>query len=589
MKRSLALKSGLLGAAIVSASAGHAFAQAYTCMGKAGPDVIVGVLTGPQNYTATGGLDAMSIGTTSCNVGTANVMWNALPSNTHPVIGGQLYRFKSVSGSGRFEQIGLSWLKHGFTALTNSDCCACSGQGGTVLGVGCSDPYTAARNGGQNSNMGPRWQINAHTGVYPAANTYHPATGNAGRIEIPTAELEVSSATVKFFGESQYVTQDDATIGNQNNNASYIGVNVTGGPTEFTFAYTGTTQRAISAIRAWPLQETGVTLTDVQVPGDGLFVVGSKATSLGGGIWHYEYAVYNMNSDRNGGAFTVPVPSSATVTNIGFHGVTYRYGDGQGGTSSASASFASTSWAGAKIGNAVSWSCETQTANSSANAIRWGTTYNFRFDADVAPAAANDNVVVGLWKAATAGSPPTSMNALGTVPGCSPGTNITSQPAAAVICPIGTLSMSVSATAVAPVYQWQRETSTPGIYTNISNGSTTAWDGNIPGVGGIISGADTANLSIVADVGAGKVLSYAHAIRYLCVVTGSCGGAVTSSSALASICFADYNCDHTVSVQDIFDYLAGFFAQDNRADFDHAGGITVGDIFSFLSAWFTGC
>ena len=31
-------------------------------------------------------------------------MWNAQPANTHPVIGGQLYKFKTVNGSGRFEQ-----------------------------------------------------------------------------------------------------------------------------------------------------------------------------------------------------------------------------------------------------------------------------------------------------------------------------------------------------------------------------------------------------------------------------------------------------------------------------------------------------
>src|SRR5437868_2873491 len=88
----------LIGAALLAGAAGSAHAQ-YTCAGKTGPDVIVGVLTGPQNYTATGGLDALSLGTTSCNVGTAQLSWNALPSNTHPVIGGQLYKWKTVNGS----------------------------------------------------------------------------------------------------------------------------------------------------------------------------------------------------------------------------------------------------------------------------------------------------------------------------------------------------------------------------------------------------------------------------------------------------------------------------------------------------------
>ncbi len=584
MTRSLALTSGLLGAALVAASAGQVLAQAYTCGGKPGPDVIVGVLTGPQNYTASAGIDCLSIGTTSCNVGTATLLWNALPANTHPVIGGQLYKFKTVNGSGRFEQIGLSWLKHGFLALANSDCCTCQNPGtGARLGIGCSDPYTASRNGTQ-SGLGPRWQVNANTGNFPAATPVHPAGATAGRIEVLLTDLEVSSPTVKYFGESQYVTPDDAAATNQNNNASYIGVNVTGGPAEFSFAFTGTTQRALQAIRAWPLQEAGVTLTDAQVAGDGLFIVGSKATSLGGGIWHYEYAVYNMNADRNGGSFSVPVPSSASVTNIGFHGVTYRNGDGTSGTN-----FASTAWIGAKVGNAVSWACESETANVRANAIRWGTTYNFRFDADVAPAATNDVVNVGLWKAATAGSPATSVNVLAQVPGCSPTTSVSSQPSATTVCPIGTVNLTVGTAAASPAFQWQRETSTPGVFTNLTDGSTVTWDGNIPGVGGIVTGATSANLSIAADVGASKVLSYAHAIRYKCIVTGSCGAPAVSNAAQVSLCAADYNCDNAIAVSDIFDFLAGFFAQDPRADFDHAGGITVGDIFSFLSAWFTGC
>jgi hypothetical protein len=44
-----------------------------------------------------------------------------------------------------------------------------------------------------------------------------------------------------------------------------------------------------------------------------------------------------------------------------------------------------------------------------------------------------------------------------------------------------------------------------------------------------------------------------------------------------------------VTVQDIFDFLAAYFAGDTRADFNGAGGITVQDIFDFLAAYFAGC
>jgi len=47
------------------------------CQGSTGPDVIVGDITGPANYGATGTLEALSLGTTSCNQGTATLGWPA--------------------------------------------------------------------------------------------------------------------------------------------------------------------------------------------------------------------------------------------------------------------------------------------------------------------------------------------------------------------------------------------------------------------------------------------------------------------------------------------------------------------------------
>jgi len=65
-------------------------------------------------------------------------------------------------------------------------------------------------------------------------------------------------------------------------------------------------------------------------------------------------------------------------------------------------------------------------------------------------------------------------------------------------------------------------------------------------------------------------------------------------------CRADFNQSGAVSVQDIFDFLAAWFAgctaptpsgpcRFGSADFNGVGGVTVQDIFDFLAHWFSGC
>ncbi len=49
---------------------------------------------------------------------------------------------------------------------------------------------------------------------------------------------------------------------------------------------------------------------------------------------------------------------------------------------------------------------------------------------------------------------------------------------------------------------------------------------------------------------------------------------------------ADWNCNGTIEVQDIFDFLSDWFAA--RGDFNADGTVAVQDIFDFLTAWFTG-
>ncbi|MBK7874183.1 MAG: hypothetical protein IPJ77_00245 [Planctomycetes bacterium] len=394
------------------------------CTTAPGPDVVVGELWNITNYTPAGGIDAFSVGTTGCNIGSAIANWIAT-NNEHPLVRQNAYRYKVTGGVGRFEQIGLSWLKHTFGAQQDSTCCTCNPGGNFYhLGVGCSDPYDAGTNAAQ-AIQGPNWEVNAHTGVYPYPFTSPPYAGSvARRLQVALADLEPTSASARFLAEAHYVTRDDAAFGNQNNNATWREVTVSGTTTNRTFSLTGSTNVQQSAIRAWASLEAGVTTTDVQVPGDGLLVIASQATALGGGQWHYEYAVYNMNADRNVGSFSVPIPAGATVSNIGFHDVPYHDGDGIG-----SVDFSGADWSGTLAGGTLTWACVAENVDPNANALRWGTLYNFRFDANAAPRTAA--VSLGLWKG---GSPP-AMNAAAEVPGDPAFTNFCAGDGSGVPCP----------------------------------------------------------------------------------------------------------------------------------------------------------
>ncbi len=350
-----------------------------------GPDVIVGELyeitrwgSGTSNGVP---VQAYSVGTISCNVGDTPLLWIA-NTNQHPIISGNMYRLDVTNG--RFEQIGQSWLKHGFTALQGTVCSSdCQAYpNGTRLGVNCSDPYSASLNGSQ-SGLGPKWEVNASTGSFP-----YPFTNSVGsgtifkRLQVPTADLQTPNAL--YFVSSMYVAPDDAAAGNSLNNASYRRITVN--PSTFAAALVDSTQRTKPAIFAWKDHGLGanqpdpaVFISHVDIPTDGRVYVGAKAINLGGGRWRYEYAIQNLNSHRSVQGVSIPLPnvSVGTVSGQGFNDVDYHSGE----------PFALTDWAPTTTSTSVSWASQTFAQNPNANALRWDTIYSYRFECDVPPAA----------------------------------------------------------------------------------------------------------------------------------------------------------------------------------------------------------
>jgi len=367
--------------------------------GVPGPDVIVGDVNGLAQFGSQSGTQVgLAVGTDSCNAGQVDLNWFALPNNDHPVIPQNLYRMSGGAGNNeRFEQIGQSSVKHAFTALTQNICgFGCNNVGGSHLGSGCSDPYSAGLNAGP--SLGSRAWINPFTGAYPRGDSATPPNNHTGHTHVgPSHRIltEVDDLNTAlnpgatYYAEGQYVTpheyawcQAHAGECNMNNNVSYRRYNVTGTASPFSFSPVGSTVRTQPAINAW----TGATLGQLKPsPDDGVAIVGYKVSRRSLKVWHYEYAIYNQDLDRGIQSFSLPMtPGAIILSNVGFHAPPQHPGWTADGTLS-DAGYSSTPWAQTEAGDRVTWSSESIAENPNANAIRWGTLYNIRFDANARP------------------------------------------------------------------------------------------------------------------------------------------------------------------------------------------------------------
>jgi hypothetical protein len=363
-----------------------------------GPDLVTGAITDSRRLAAEGSFTAYSFGSTACNIGTEDAMWVGSTSE-HPLIHQAIYRVKS----GRIEQLSQSWLKHGFATLDDGLCGPCTGPTGQLLqylSPGCSDTYQAIQSGVQGS-LGPKWEVNATTGVFPYPSANPPWSGVLDRrMQVLTSEIDPAQNTgAQYFAEVQYIAADDSQAGNGLNNASHRRFTLSS-VTSTPFLIRGTIQQQ-PAIHAWRAADQGVTIVNSDYTEQGLtarFIVAAKATDLGNGTWDYEYAVRNMNSHRSARAFAVRMPSNQPPTNVGFRDVAYHSGDGEGDVD-----VSGTDWQTLAANGWYSWETQTYAQNSNANALRWGTMYNFRFRSPLPPTTGDARLT--LFRPGASGEP----------------------------------------------------------------------------------------------------------------------------------------------------------------------------------------
>ncbi|TWT41911.1 hypothetical protein RAS1_30350 [Phycisphaerae bacterium RAS1] len=349
-----------------------------------GADVLIGELGSMVQFGRLGDVVGCAIDSPLCNAGDEPLDWYPNPDPRHPFMIFNMYRLKA----GRFEQIGGSWVKHGWSAAQGNACgLGCQQNPDNLrLGVGCSDIYSAAANAGQ-TTLGPRYEVDPYTGSFTYAGSHFDTqpgghTPISHRLQLRDADIDpAQNPGATYFGEVYITTHDDYE---HMNSVAREAVTISGAPGgTWTFNMSGSTSIVGPAIESWP----GATRT--MIPADpagiGRCILGVTVTSNGDGTWHYEYGIYNHDLPRAIRSFSIPVPTAANVTGIDFSAVR-----------SHDEPFSNDPWTATHAAGVLTWSTEAPGDINPGNPLRWGTLYNFRFNAAAPPAAAT--ATLGLWQ-----------------------------------------------------------------------------------------------------------------------------------------------------------------------------------------------
>ncbi|HEU4418341.1 MAG TPA: hypothetical protein VFT55_05340, partial [Planctomycetota bacterium] len=184
---------------------------------------------------------------------------------------------------------------------------------------------------------------------------------------VTVLEQDLLTPGASYFYGIHLIHQGEA-VGNRGDNLASRGFNPVYGGGTWSLGNNSVGQAYGSILQRWPgaIVNSGGNGND-----DGRFFVASKVTVLGGGLYHYEYAVHNVDNNRGGATFRVPIDAGAVASN-------YTFGDIDNN--------ALNQWTAARVGNEIVF---TAPAN---NPLDWNTIYNFGFDATHAPSNGMSNL-----------------------------------------------------------------------------------------------------------------------------------------------------------------------------------------------------
>jgi hypothetical protein len=118
--------------------------------------------------------------------------------------------------------------------------------------------------------------------------------------------------------------------------------------------------------------------------------VAFEVTKLGVGVWHYEYLIYNQNLDAGVGSWRIPVSPDVELSGIEFHAPPAHSPQAN------AESYSTEPWTVTRDADGLLFATSPHAVDPLANAIRFGTAYNFRFRANAAPIART--AAAGIFK-----------------------------------------------------------------------------------------------------------------------------------------------------------------------------------------------
>jgi hypothetical protein len=325
-----------------------------------------------QSAREPGGRVALAPSATVRNLGPGDVQWFRTiaplnPVGPHPYLVLNFYR---LSG-GVLEQIGRSDLKHAFFA-TNT---GCSCGGGQILYAGCGDVYGAFTNLDR-MNFAPRNEINAFTLSWSSRGSHfdglpvddflsHGGDFQHDNFEhlLVVREPDLQTPGARYFYDGWYMAPNDSNLANSMGHRE-VAPAFAGSTWSFPTIDAGTANGSILDVLVDPRNVRPGEATQLVDTGAGRVQLAVVTRNLGGGVFHYEYALMNFDFERQIRKFSLRIGPGQIVSNAGF-------GDADGNPQN--------DWTPSVAGGLITWTAP------AGNALDWGTLYNFRVDADAAP------------------------------------------------------------------------------------------------------------------------------------------------------------------------------------------------------------